>query len=356
MTPTILNSKGEPVRLTNEEKHHVSYVARQLYEQRGSKCFRNALGYEVAITTLTTIIKRVSEQKFFQVAPADYLPVRVGEGTWSSNLLTYRSFDMADDFESGIINTGGQNSRLSTPDAGVDSLTIQVFNWAKAIGWSIFDIELAAKSGNWDLVSAKEKSRKKNWDLGIQRVAFLGANGQNGASGNCLGLLNQGGITVNSSLIAKPISTMTYTELAALQQGIIQAYRANCNYTAFPSHFIIPESDYNGLVVQSSPQFPLKSMLQLLEEGFQVITGNKKFRILPLAYADVANSSGVLTKQTYTLLNYDEESLRMDVPLDYTNTLANSIDNFNFQNVGYGQFTGVLAYRPLEMLYLSYTP
>ena len=40
--------------------------------------------------------------------------------------------------------------------------------------------------------------------------------------------------------------------------------------------------------------------------------------------------------------------------VDYTNTLANSLDNFNFQNVGYGQFSGVQAYRPLELLYFQF--
>jgi len=353
-TPAILNSKGERIVLNEQEKHHVRWISNQLSAMRGTLVFRNAMGYEAAITTLTTIVKRVSEQKFFQVAPADYLPVRVGEGTWSSNLLTYRSYDMSDAFESGILNSGGQNSRLSTPDAGVDSVIVDVFNWGKQIEWSIFDIEQAAKAGNWDLVSAKEKSRKKNWDLGIQRIAFLGASGQNASGGNCLGLLNQSGITTNTTLITKAISSMTPTELKTLQAGLLQAYRANAQYTAFPTHFIIPESDYNGLASQASPDFPIKSTLQLMEEMFQVMTGNKSFRILPLAYCDFANSGGVLSKQTYVLLNYDEESLRMDIPLDYTNTLANSINNFQFQNVGYGQFTGAMAYRPLEMLYLNY--
>ncbi len=87
---------------------------------------------------------------------------------------------------------------------------------------------------------------------------------------------------------------------------------------------------------------------------FQVICRNKGFKILPLAYGDVAYSG--FSYQQYVLLNYDEESLRMDIPLDYQNTLANSLDNFSFQNAGYGQFTGVLAYRPLEMMYFQYTP
>ena len=98
-------------------------------------------------------------------------------------------------------------------DTGVDALTIQVYNWRKNVFWDIFDIELAAKSGNWDLVTAKEKSRKRNWDLGIQSVAFLGLQGQNGASGNSLGLLNQAGITVNTTVITQAISSMTTSQL-----------------------------------------------------------------------------------------------------------------------------------------------
>lgn len=347
--PVILNSSGKPITLTAQEKYHADWVQRQVNDRMG-----NSLGYEVSITTLTTIMKKITEQKFFEIAPADYLPVRVGEGTWSTNLTTYRSFDIADEFETGMVNTGGQNSRLASADSGVDSLNIKVYPWAKAIGWSIFDLEFAAKSGNWDIVSAKEKARKRNWDLGIQRVAFLGARGQNSTGGNCLGLLNQAGITVNTSVITKSIKSMTPAELKLFAELVLEAYRANCNRTAWPTHFIIPESDYNGLASQASPDFPIKSTLQLLEEMFQVITRNKSFKILPLAYGDVAYSG--FSYQQYVLLNYDEESVRMDIPLDYTNTLANSIDNFSFQNVGYGQFTGVLAYRPLEMLYFQYTP
>jgi hypothetical protein len=334
----ILNSKGEPILLNQREQ----LVARN--------CQRlvNDLGYEIDITTLTTIMKRVTEQKFFEIAPADYLPVRVGEGAWSSNLVTYRSFNQADEFETGVVNTGSNNGRLAVADAGVDSLTIKVLNWAKSIGWTLMDLAQAAKAGNWDLVTAKEKSRKKNWDLGIQRVAFLGARGDS----NCLGLLNQAGITTNLTVITQSIKSMTPAQLKAFLASLIDAYRSNNNRTAWPTHFIIPESDYLGLAAQASADFPVKSVLQLLEEALKTITRNANFKVLPLAYGDAAYSG--LGVQRYTLLNYDEESIRMDIPVDYTNTLANSIDNFSFQNVGYGQFTGVLAYRPLELMYFQF--
>lgn len=350
--PVILNSKGQPVTLTAQEKWHANWIQKQINEK-----FGNSLGYEIPITTLTTIVKKITEQKFYEIAPADYVPVRVGEGAWSSILTTYRAFNMADAFETGIMNLGGGNARQATATTGVDALNIQVFNWAKTIGWSIFELEQAAKSGNWDLVSSLEESRKRNWDLGIQSVAFLGASGMNASGGACLGLLNQPSVTVNTTTITKAIKSMSTSELNTFQQKVLEDYRSNCARTAWPTHFIIPESDYNGLASQSSEDFPIKSKLQLLEEAFQVITRNKSFKILPLAYGDAgyhASVDSIAGKQVYVLLNYDEKSVRMDVPVDYTNTLANSLDNFNFQNVGYGQFTGVLAYRPLEMLYFQY--
>lgn len=350
--PVITNSKGEAITLNSQEKYHAAYVQKMMNERLG-----NSLGYEISITTLSTIMKKISEQKFFEIAPADYLPLQVGEGAWSSNLVTYRAYEMADEFETGVLNTGANNARQATADAGVDSLTIQVYNWSKTIGWSVFDLEQAAKSGNWDIVSAKEKSRKTNWDLGIQRIAFLGARGMNGTTGTCLGLLNQAGITINTTVIVKAISTMNTTELKAFTAQLIEAYRTNNNRTAWPNRFAIPESDYNGLASQASPDFPIKSTLELLEEAFKLITRKPDFKILPLAYADAQYHTDVASiagKQVYSLYNYDDASIRMNVPVDYTNTLANSLDNFNFQNAGFGQFTGVLAYRPLELMYFQY--
>jgi len=333
----ILNSKGQEIVLNEMEKRRADINQRMV----------NALGYEINITTLTTIMKKITEQKFFQIAPADYFPVRVGEGAWSSNLVTYRSFALADDFTTGIINTGANNGRLATGDAGVDALSIKVHNWAKSIGWSLFDLQLAAKSGNWDLVTAKESARKKNWDLGIQKIAFLGT-----GSSDCLGLYNQAGVTIDAgTVLPVSISAMTTAQFRTFLSAIIPAYRLNATYTAMPTHFIIPESDFNGLAAPPDATYPLKSKLEIMTDALKVVTGNPSFKVLPNAYGIAANSG--LAKNRYILLNYDETSVRMDIPVDYTNTLANSLDNFSFQNVGYGQFTGVLAYRPLEMLYLD---
>lgn len=334
----ILNSDGKPLLLNEQESKIANLNQRHV----------NALGYQIDITTMTTIMKKITEQKFFKIAPALYLPLRVGEGAWSSDLLTYRSYETGDDFEKGVVNTGGGNGRLAAVDVGIDSVSVKVIDWAKSIGWTLMDLQKASRSGNWDLVTKKESSRKRNWDLGIQKIAFLGS----AADAAVKGLLTQTGVTNNLTEITTPISTMTAAQLSTFLETILNTYRVNCNRTAWPTHFILPESDYLGLAAPSDPNFPLKSKMALLMETFKIMTGNENFQILPLAYADQAyNTLGV---QRYVLLNYDEESLRMDIPVDYTSTLANSLDNFAFQNVGYGQFTGVQAYRPQELMYFSY--
>src|SRR6185437_6455248 len=135
--------------------------------------------------------------------------------------------------------------------------------------------------------------------------------------------------------ITAPISTLSVSNLKTFCASVLNVYRANCNRTAWPTHFILPESDYLGLASPASSDFPIRSTLSLLEETFQVMTKRKDFKILPCAYGDAAYNSSVINvgtgKQVYALLNYDEESLRMDIPVDYTSTLANSLDNFTFQ-------------------------
>jgi len=343
----VQNLKGEYVELNQREAERALFLQNQFNRE-----FRNSLGFDLPITTLTAISKSIVEQKFFEIAPADYVPVRVGENAWSDQILTYLSYDIAADFETGNLNTGSNNSRLAEADAGVSAVYNPIIDWAKQITWSFVDLRKAAKSGNWDLISEKERSRKTNWDLGIQRIAFLGS----ASNTAVMGLLTQANVNTNTSLITGYINALTPANFAAFVQAIIADYRSNAAFTTYPTHFIIPELDYDGLMTPVSATYPNISMLEYLEKSFKTITMNPKFKILPCAYADEVNNANVsgLNKNIYTLLNYNEDSLRMDIPVDYTNTLQNTINGFQFQNVGYGEYTGVLAYRPLEMRYYSF--
>lgn len=316
--------------------------------ERLTKEIQNQTGFQIDIDTLTGIKSRVTEQKFYQVTPSEYLPVEVGESPWAEDRLTYKSFNPADDFETGIIETGTNNGRLARVDTQVEGIRVPRKVWGKTINYNIPELAQAQLAGNWSLVEQKEMSRVKNWQLGIQKIAFLGS----ATDTRILGLLNQSDVTDNLTVITKKINTMTPTEFQTFLGTVLSAYWDNSNSTVLPDTFIIPTDDYLGLVNSADESYPLKSRLERLQESFAAATMNPNFKILPLAYAQSGNND--LGVERYVLYRQDPESLTMEIPVDYTTTIQDTINGFNYESVGYGQFSGVKAFRPAEMLYFSY--
>ena len=315
---------------------------------RLSREITNQTGFQINIDTLTGIKSRVSEQKFYQVLPSEFMPVEVGESPWAEDRLTYKSFSPADDFETGIIETGTNNGRMTRVDTQVEGIRVPRKVWGKTINYNIPELAQAQLAGNWSLVEQKEMSRVKNWQLGIQKIAFLGSD----TDTRIKGLLTQTNVTINTTTITKKISTMTATEFQAFVALIMGDYFANSNSTVLPDTFVIPTDDYLGLVSAVDETFNMKSRLERLNEAFKAATGNENFKILSLAYAQTTrNDLGV---NRYVMYRQDPESLTMEIPVDYTTTIQDTINGFNYESVGYGQFSGVEAFRPAEMLYFDF--
>ena len=311
-----------------------------------------ATGFKYAIDTMSFIKAEASMQKFYKVAPADFLPMAVGRGGYADQIFTNLVFSNAGDFASGIINTGS-NTRYANVDASIGQVAQQARLWAKQLTYSVPEIEQALQANNWDPIMSKELARKENWDLGIQGVAFLGLIGDSAVPG----LLNQPAVTINTSLITAPISGLNATQFAAFVQTLISTYFTATLSTQMPTDFVIPYTDYLGLQVLtpgSQGSFPVP-MFDYLIRAFRAATGNPNFQIKPLAYCDnVNNSAAGINKQCYVLYNKDPRSLMMEIPVQYTTTNANTLNNFTFQNIGYGRFTGLGVFRNLEMLYFQY--
>lgn len=312
----------------------------------------SSLGYQITIDTLTFIKQEIVEQKFYTVAPADFVPIAVGEGAFDQNILTNLVISTSGAFEEGIINQGQANDRVAQANAAISPVTVPIKNWAKGIGYSIIEIEQALRASNWDQIAALHEARATNWQLGIQDTAFLGLKGD----ANVKGMLNQSDVNVNTAVITKSISSMSASEFASFVANLIKVYQANCNKTAMPNMFAIPLSDYVGLGTPVSETYPMISKLEYLKKMFaEIVPGGVS--VQGLAYSEAEeNASRGINKQRYTLYRKDPKSLRMDIPVDLTMTQPNTYNNFNFQDAGYGQFTGAKAYRPLEMLYFDYTP
>ena len=334
----LLNSKGEKVSSSEV------FSARELENQSVLKnSITRQTGLEIDITNLTFVIQQVSEQKFYELPLADYMPISVGKGAWAPSITKYREFVNGSSFEDGFVGVA-RESRLEETDAYIDALTIKTHNWAKTNVWNLFDIEYASRSGVWDIVDAKARSRKKNWDLGIQKLLFLGANGNTG-------LLNDANTTINQTLMKEHLKDMTDAQFNQFVAGVVGAFRLNCQYTAMPNRLVIPESDFTGLSTYVSALNPNLTRLQYLENALKGTTMRNDFKILPSVYCQ--SSFGTLTNDRYALYNCDADTLELNIPVQYTATQMQSIEGFNFQNVAYGQVADLLIVRPRELLYFE---
>jgi hypothetical protein len=283
----------------------------------------------------------------------------VGDGAFSANILTNLTFSVADDFESGNVGTATGGSRIAEVDTTIASKSIPVINWVKGVSYSIFDINQALVANNWDVIMSKEKSRMLNWKLGLQKVAFLGSLSN---STNVAGLFNNGSVNINTSFITAPISTLaagtSAGQFSYFVANLIALYAANTADSEIkPNRFVIPLSDWLGLATPVPGTTTLTPMIDYLLLAFRKLCG-EDFEILPSAYGDGANNKlylGGNGKQVYALYRDDPESIRMDIPVNYTPTQPNSLNNFQFQNAAYGQYTGVGFYRNLETILFQYS-
>lgn len=308
----------------------------------------NAEGYEQIISTLTAVSGALTEQKFYTVPFADYLPVvNGGPGAYSTEILNWRSAVTGEGFKSGIISHASNQARLPLVGAQFDAIKQPVTSWAKGVAYSLIELNQAARAQNmFSLIEARESARRREWSLGLQEVAFFG-------EGASEGLLTQSGASIDTTTITGRLNTISAADFNTFVAKIIGNYRAATNYTAMPTHMIIPEKDRLGLISFPDAAFPLRSRLSILLEAFKEVTGNPNFQILSTAYNDKSMHPDAVNR--YCLLNYDAKSLKMDIPVDYTQTMAGTVNGFTFENAAFGQFTGVALLRPRELQYFDNT-
>lgn len=301
--------------------------------------------YKQQIDTLTQLDAKIAKQKFYEVSISDYVDVDEGNGAFADSIFKYISFDTAGDGFNGFADENTNQAKMPAVNVALQGRTDLRHIWNKYVSYNIKDLEQLKRTGSYDLISSKLEARKRNYDLMLQEIAFLG----NKMFADNKGLLTNDEATVNLNLIPTFISLMTPAQLQEFASKLIGTYRQQCNYTAMPNRLIVPDKDYTGLGAPYDPNFAIKSRMEYLEEAIKSITHND-FKILPSAYSqkDVNGKTN-----TYALYNKNPDTLVFDVPVAYTTTAFNTVDNYTFQNVGYGQVGGVRVFRPREILYFT---
>lgn len=313
-----------------------------------------SLGYQYTIQTTSIIRANVVKQKFYEVPVADFFTVVPGTGPWMEEIKTNLVYQVGGSFKTGLINNASGHSQLAQVNVGTSPRTARINTWAKGYQYTVPEVAKALAADNWDVVTAKMEALKKNWDLGLQEVAFLGLEGD---VANTPGLLTNADVTIDVTTITANISGLSDAAFQTFVSVVLGAYFTNSNSTAMPDTFVIPMSDFLGLGAAASATFPNITKLEYLQKVFAMITGKPGFQIRGLAYGDKLRNAG-FTSPTgvfrYVLYRNDMETLCMDLPVDFHLTPAGTQNNFQFQGVGAGQFTGCIAYRPAEILYFDH--
>ena len=317
--------------------------------------FLNSIGADQTITTMTSILPTIIDQKFYELPLGNLVDIEVGQGNpFSSVLYNWTTSIKGGDFESGLINMGKNQADTNADDIAVEPTDRKVFSWKKDVRYNIFEEgNFAAGTQNLDYAQEKYKARKKQYDLGIQDTVMFGLKAdQAGAPG----LLTQSGVTSNTTVITKKLSTMTATEFNTLVASLLPAYMKECAYTARPNRFMIPASDFYGLSAQMSETYPLKTKLAVLTDALKEATGDGSFEIVPNAYCDKEYNAKItgLNKNRYVLYRKAPDHLIMNIPLDFTVTLPGTVNNFDYTSAAYSRFTGVKLFRPKTMLYFDF--
>lgn len=315
----------------------------------------STLGYSYATQTTTEIRKEIIKQKYFTVPIGDYIPVINGTGAWKEAIKTNQLFDVAGPFEAGVIGTASAPSELAEVNVGLNSINQKIITWAKGYTYSIPEVEKALAANDWDVVTSKMDALKRQWDLGIQKTGFLGLlTDLTGVPG----LYTNPNVNINTTAITANINTFTPTQFGTLVAAIMGLYFTNTNSTELPDTLLVPQDDFLGLVTPLSTTYGTASMLTFLKQAFSEATGNANFRIMGMPYGSIARNAGFVStsgKQRYVLYRNDPSVLRMDIPVPMNLFAPGTANNFQFEGVGAGQFSGVVIFRPAEVMYFDHT-
>lgn len=266
-------------------------------------------GLEQCISTTAKILPTILDAYYYQLDGqklSDFVPIEVGYGAYSRELVQFAVKPTGADFKSWLINPTAGGFNL---DANVDSdIEAQRYhnNFIRA-AYSLTKegIEMAAKATMpFNLYEIKEKARAKAFYLGLQEAWFLGLN-----DGKSYGLLNQPSGSINTSFMNKSLSKMTNDEFKDWVGTLRGLFNSATKGILQFDRLLMPQDDYFALDTVFG-EFGL-TRRQILENVVKANNG----KIVYTKYNETAGTNG---NPRYALYKYDEDLIQGFIPLPYT--------------------------------------
>lgn len=272
-------------------------------------------GFEQTIQTTTQIVAGVVNTLFYELMGqklSDFVKIEVGTGAYSTNLFQYASTYVGSPFKQGIISptASGINADANT-NIKIGSLSIPNNFWRMKYSIGQEAVMMASRNAEtFSIIEENEKARKKCWDLGIQEATFKGL-----GDGKSYGLLNQPGVTVNTTLMTAELDAMTDAQFQTFLATAPGVYAANSNGTMMFNRMLVPQKAF--LALQQPYGSFGETRKTILERAFQGIVGDD-FKIVHATYCTGATAGGNASKGRYVFYNTNEDNLIMHLPKPYT--------------------------------------
>lgn len=300
------------------------------------------------VDTITEIVQGVVEAKYYELGgqtPSDFIKIDVGRGAYAGQIFQFTSAYVGAPFEQCIINpasTGIHND--ATADITVDGISIKNNFYRQKYSVSNEEIKMAAVNRvGFDVIEQKEKARAKTWQLGIQNVLFNGLK-----DGQTFGLLNQPGVTINTSLFPVAPQEMTVAQIKAFAGSAISTYFNTTNGTYMPNRWLMPTESYMALGVPYGDTFGMPTLLDVFTSAFKAAGAPADFKIVHSLYNNEAGNGG---HGRHVFYNDDVDNLVMYVPKAYTPHPLYAQSALDMVSDAEGQFTGVQLKKKSTMLY-----
>lgn len=307
------------------------------------------LGYDYTIQTVTQLAEDVVGAIYARINLPDFLDISVGFGAWMENIKINTLLRMGpSSFFAGRQSLSSGSAQLAKVNTGIVPVNVPIASWGMGFDYSIFEINKALASDNWDEISSQMEALKTIWDLGIQEVMMIGDPND---TANYPGLINNPAVTVDTTTITQNISSMSATTFQGFVSEIIGQFLQQSAYQ-WPDTFIMPAGDYAGLGAAASAQFPIVAMGEYLEV-FKKATGNPDFKVLPNFYCDSPNNPAGL--QTYVLYKRSRDVVRGYIPVQFMMNPAATQDNMHWNCAAIGQYTSPVIIMPSMVRYYTHS-
>ena len=305
-----------------------------------------ATGLEQVITTTTDIIAGTVDTLYYELNGqklSDFCPIEVGKGAYATQLLQYAINYKANAGKQGLINptaNGINKDANSTIQIGTLSFPNNFWRWDYTVTNELVNMG-RVNMETFSIIEEHEKARKKVWDLMLQDAWFVGL-----GDGASHGLLNQPGVTVDTTTMTAKLADMTDDQFTTFLAAIGNAFGRNSSYTVTFNRMLIPTSDFYGLT-KPFGQYGL-NRLQVLEEAMKRVVGGD-FKVVHAKYNENANAAG--NGARYVFYNAAADNICSYLPVPYTPMPLFPQGSLDLLSQAHGQFITPFVKRTGSMLY-----